>query len=148
MKFFKELKHFFSADKSNVKSGINNFKQGFNNIQSSPTRTFDLASASILPHQLDPQFRNDNYDNNMKINNGIQSIPGVNAVNVPGLPSGTDKYKAPGSLPKFKKGGLVRGPKGKPRLAIVHGGEYILPQNAKPTKAQKAIVAKNKKSKK
>ena len=31
-----------------------------------------------------------------------------------------------------------------PIKAILHGGEYVLPANAKPTKAQKAIVASNK----
>ena len=36
-------------------------------------------------------------------------------------------------------------PKNKPVPALIHGGEYILPVNANPTKAQKAIVAKNKK---
>jgi hypothetical protein len=51
---------------------------------------------------------------------------------------------AGGVLP-FKTGGAVKGKKGKPKLAIVHGGEFVLPANAKPTKAQKAIVAKNKK---
>lgn len=45
-----------------------------------------------------------------------------------------------GSLAPFKTGGRV------PRTgrALVHKGEYVLPANAKPTKAQKAIVAKNK----
>jgi hypothetical protein len=106
-----------------------------------------LGGAAILPHQLDPQFRNDNYDNNMKINNGIQSIPGVNAVNVPGLPSGTDKYKAPGSLPKFKKGGRVKGPKGKPVVAVVHGGEIIVP-NSHPALQKKVLNELKKKDKK
>jgi hypothetical protein len=44
----------------------------------------------------------------------------------------------------YKTGGKVK----KTSLALVHKNEYILPANAKPTKAQKAIVAKNKKSKK
>jgi hypothetical protein len=52
-----------------------------------------------------------------------------------------------GMLP-FKTGGKVQGKKGKPVKAILHGGEYVLPANAKPTKAQKAIVAKNKRGKK
>ncbi len=45
------------------------------------------------------------------------------------------------AFPMFKKGGKVK----KTGLALVHKNEYILPANAKPTKAQKAIVAKNKK---
>ena len=48
----------------------------------------------------------------------------------------------------FKHGGPVRGKKGAPRKAIVHGGEYVLPANAKPTAAQKRIVANNKKKSK
>ena len=46
-----------------------------------------------------------------------------------------------GSLAPFKHGGAV----GKRKRAIlVHPNEYVLPANAKPTKAQKAIVARNK----
>ena len=48
-------------------------------------------------------------------------------------------------IPGFAHGGKVMAPKNKPAVAIIHGGEYVLPVNAKPTKAQKAIVAKNKK---
>lgn len=46
-----------------------------------------------------------------------------------------------GELAPFKNGGAV----GKRKRAIlVHPNEYVLPANAKPTKAQKAIVARNK----
>ena len=46
-----------------------------------------------------------------------------------------------GALAPFKNGGSV----GKrTRAILVHPNEYVLPANAKPTKAQKAIVAKNK----
>ena len=45
------------------------------------------------------------------------------------------------AFPYFKNGGAVK----KTGLAKVHKGEFVLPANAKPTKAQKAIVAKNKK---
>ena len=45
----------------------------------------------------------------------------------------------------FKKGGKVPGAKGKPKIAIIHGGEYILPIGVKPTKAQKSAVARRKK---
>jgi hypothetical protein len=48
-------------------------------------------------------------------------------------------------IPGFATGGKVFAPKNKPILAILHPNEYVLPHNAKPTKAQKAIVAKNKK---
>jgi hypothetical protein len=53
-----------------------------------------------------------------------------------------------GFLP-FKKGGKVPGAKGKPVKAILHGGEFVLPSNVKPTMAQKKAVAKlHKKGKK
>lgn len=45
-----------------------------------------------------------------------------------------------GGLLPFKTGGAVK----RTGRAIVHKGEYVLPANAKPTKAQKAVVAKNK----
>ena len=43
---------------------------------------------------------------------------------------------------------LKTGGKAKKGLAMLHSGEYILPANAKPTKQQKSIVAKNKKKEK
>lgn len=49
-----------------------------------------------------------------------------------------------GNLLPFKKGGMVGGKKGKPVPALLHGGEYVLPVGVKPTKAQKAKVAKGK----
>ena len=45
-----------------------------------------------------------------------------------------------GGLFGFKNGGKVK----KTGLALIHKNEYVLPANAKPTKAQKAVVAKNK----
>ena len=66
-------------------------------------------------------------------------IPGVNGGELGG---------AIGGLMPFKNGGKVPGKKGKPKLILAHGGEFVLPSNAKPTKAQKAIVAKNKKRRK
>lgn len=45
----------------------------------------------------------------------------------------------------LKVGGRVPGGRNKPVPFIGHGSEYILPSNAKPTKRQKAIVAKNRK---
>ena len=44
----------------------------------------------------------------------------------------------------LKTGGYIPGPRNKLVPAILHGSEYVLPANAKPTKKQKAIVAKNK----
>lgn len=44
----------------------------------------------------------------------------------------------------FKTGGRVPGKRGRAKLARVHGGEYVLPANVKPTKAQMKAVAKNK----
>lgn len=57
--------------------------------------------------------------------------------------SGANIGKAIGGMagaafPLFKKGGKVN----KTGLAIVHKGEYVLPANVKPTKAQKSKVAK------
>jgi hypothetical protein len=45
-------------------------------------------------------------------------------------------------------GGFVKGPKKKAVPAILHGQEYVLPHNAKPTKKQKSIVASNKRKQK
>ena len=51
-----------------------------------------------------------------------------------------------GGLLPYKAGGQVKGPKkGKPVKIIAHTGEFILPIGVKPTKSQKAEVAKRKK---
>ena len=47
-------------------------------------------------------------------------------------------------IPMFRNGGTVKGKKGKGRLAVVHGGEYVLPVGVKPTASQKSAVAKRK----
>lgn len=39
----------------------------------------------------------------------------------------TNKIEKAGQLPSFDKGGIVEGPIGRPTLAIVHGGEQIMP---------------------
>ena len=49
-----------------------------------------------------------------------------------------------GSILPFKNGGAVGGKKGKGKLILAHGGEFVLPANAPPTRNQRAIVAKNK----
>ena len=59
-------------------------------------------------------------------------IPGVNGGELGG---------AIGSLMPFKTGGAVGPRKVK---ALLHPHEFVLPANAKPTKRQRAIVAKNK----
>jgi hypothetical protein len=51
---------------------------------------------------------------------------------------------AEGAAIALKTGGRVPGGRNKAVHFIGHGSEYILPSNARPTKAQKAIVAKNK----
>ena len=45
------------------------------------------------------------------------------------------------SLASFKHGGAVGKKK---RVILVHPNEYVLPANAMPTKALKAVVARNK----
>ena len=50
-----------------------------------------------------------------------------------------------GDFLPFETGGAVKVAKGKKtQKALLHKGEYVLPANAKVTKTQKAIVAKNK----
>ena len=44
----------------------------------------------------------------------------------------------------FRNGGKVPGKKNKAKMAVVHGGEYVLPVGVKPTVAQKKAVAKKK----
>ena len=52
------------------------------------------------------------------------------------------------ALLAFRTGGRIPGKKGKAIKVIAHSGEYILPLNVKPTKAQKAGVRKYKSKKK
>jgi hypothetical protein len=50
-----------------------------------------------------------------------------------------------GKLLPFKKGGRVKGVKGRPVPIMAHAGEYVLPTSIKPTKAQvKAVNALHK----
>ena len=52
-------------------------------------------------------------------------------------------------LSPYKNGGMVTGKKkNKPVQILAHVGEYVLPVGVKPTKAQKAQVAKRKKKSK
>lgn len=50
--------------------------------------------------------------------------------------SGTVSDEEVSNLPKFASGGLVPGPMGQPLLAMVHGGEYVVPA---PTVSQNGI---------
>ena len=52
---------------------------------------------------------------------------------------------AGGFLSPYKNGGRVKGKRGQPVPIMAHGSEFILPVGVKPTKAQKAEVAKRKK---
>ena len=49
-------------------------------------------------------------------------------------------------IPVFRTGGHVGkgGKKGRPKLAVLHSGEYVLPNGVAPTKSQKSAVAKKK----
>ena len=55
---------------------------------------------------------------------------------------------AGGGLLPFKKGGRVKGKRGKPVAIMAHAGEYVLPTSVKPTKAQMKAVNALKKPKK
>jgi len=48
----------------------------------------------------------------------------------------------------LKTGGHIPGPRHKAVPAILHGSEFVLPANAKPTKKQRSIVASNKRKQK
>ncbi len=50
-----------------------------------------------------------------------------------------------GGLMPYKNGGMVKGKRGKPVQILAHSGEFVLPIGVKPTKHQKAQVAKRKK---
>lgn len=52
--------------------------------------------------------------------------------------------KATSKVQSLATGGAVRGRRGAPKLIKAHGGEYVLPQGVKPTKAQMSAVAKRK----
>ena len=53
-----------------------------------------------------------------------------------------------GAVMALKTGGYIRAPRNKAVLTILHGGESVIPANAKVTKKQKAVIAKNKKKQK
>jgi hypothetical protein len=65
------------------------------------------------------------------VGSALFPIPGVNGGQIGSFLGGLSGFKTGGKVTRTGK-------------AIVHKGEYVLPANAKPTKAQKAIVAKNK----
>ena len=90
-----------------------------------------------------------------KVGRGLQSGAG-NLTNAAGKAAGSVLGKAAATyameaapiLMAFRTGGRVPGKKGKAIKIVAHSGEYILPLNVKPTKAQKAVVRKNKSKKK
>ena len=55
---------------------------------------------------------------------------------------------AGGGLLPFKKGGRVKGKRGKPVAIMAHAGEFVLPTSVKPTKTQVKAVNALKKPKK
>jgi hypothetical protein len=90
-----------------------------------------------------------------KVGRNIQSASGAltkeagkAAGAVLGKAAATYAMEAAPALLAFKTGGRVPGKKGKAIKIVAHSGEYILPLNVKPTKAQKAVVRKNKLKKK
>jgi TP901 family phage tail tape measure protein len=56
--------------------------------------------------------------------NGMLSVPIPNPLDL--IPDLTPGFEVPG-IPGFQSGGTVPGPTGKPRLAVVHGGEQVIP---------------------
>lgn len=90
-----------------------------------------------------------------KVGRGVQSgignmtkAAGGAAGAVLGKAAATYALEAAPALLAFRTGGRIPGKKGKAIKVIAHSGEYILPLNVKPTKAQKAVVRKNKSKKK
>ena len=69
---------------------------------------------------------------------------GVGAGTVLGKAAATYALEAAPALLAFRTGGRVQGKKGKSIKIVAHSGEYILPLNVKPTKAQKAVVRRKK----
>ena len=47
-------------------------------------------------------------------------------------------------FPFFKTGGGVKGSRKNAHLCILHGKEFVLPSNVRPTKHQEAVVRSNK----
>ena len=73
---------------------------------------------------------------------------GAGVGSVLGPAAGSYAIEAAPALLAFRTGGKIPGKKGKPVKVILHGGEYVLPINSKPTKFQKQVVKKNKLKKK
>lgn len=53
-----------------------------------------------------------------------------------------------GAVMALRTGGYIRAPRNKPVLTILHGGESVIPVNAKVTKSQKKVIASNKRKQK
>jgi len=59
--------------------------------------------------------------------NSIPLAPNVDLIgNIGGRPTGTNLGPGERNIGRFALGGLVPGPRGAPRLAVVHGGEEVL----------------------
>ena len=65
-----------------------------------------------------------------------------------GLTAAAPEVAEAAPLLLLKTGGYINVPRNKTRFAILHGGETVLPANAKATKKQKSVIASNKKKQK
>jgi hypothetical protein len=79
------------------------------------------------------------------INQGLNELrtQGIDALRNFGTTALAD-LEATAPILAFKNGGKVPGAKNRAKMAVVHGGEYVLPVGVKPTVAQKKAVAKKK----
>ena len=68
------------------------------------------------------------------LGSALYPVKGINGAELGGALGGLAPFHTGGSVGKRK------------RAILVHPNEYVLPANAMPTKAQKAIVARNKAS--
>ena len=79
-----------------------------------------------------------------KILGNVAGGLGSKVLNLPGV-NGGEIGASIGNLLPFKNGGRVPGKKGKARVILAHGSEYILPVGVQPTASQRKEVAKRKK---
>jgi hypothetical protein len=68
---------------------------------------------------------------------------GSKLIPIPGVDGG-QLGAALGGLSGFRTGGKVGGKRGAPVVILAHGSETVIPLNARVTKAQKKIIASNK----
>lgn len=67
---------------------------------------------------------------------------------VSALTAAAPELEASAPLLLMSTGGFIPGPRHKPKLAILHGQESVIPANAKVTKHQKKIIQSNKRKQK